>query len=275
MKSTKCVECGFVGWSDVENCKACGAPLGQRSHNLPPPTPVYNSSYDEPDFDEAPKKGLAIAALVLGIIGFFTAGIIGVGAIVGIVLACIAMSRAKHDPWQYGGRSMAIAGLVLNIVCLVSFVPTAMIAAIAIPNLMAARRAANEGSAQSSLRTIHAAEATYQSTTGAGKFGTLNELAAANLIDLKLATGNKNGYNFTVELTTDDLNYPGFEVVARPLTYRTDGIRSFYVDQTGVIRAGDNSGGPATKTDQPVNSYNDNDFYDRSRRTDYRAQPVY
>lgn len=275
MKSTKCVECGFVGWSDVENCKACGAQLGQRSTNLPSPTPVYNSSYDEPNLNEEPKKGLAIAALVLGIIGFFTIGILGIGAIVGIVLACVAMSRAKRDPWQYGGRGMAIAALVLNIVCLVSFVPMGMIAAIAIPNLMAARRAANEGSAQASLRTLHAAEATYQSTSGAGKFGTLNELAAANLIDLKLATGNKNGYNFTVELTTDDLNYPGFEVVARPLTYRTDGVRSFYVDQTGVIRAGDNSGGPATKMDPPVNNYNDNDFYDRSRRTDYRTQPVY
>ena len=275
MKSTKCVECGFVGWSDVENCKACGAQLGQRSTNLPPPTPVYNPSYDEPNLNEEPKKGLAIAALVLGIIGFFTIGILGIGAIVGIVLACVAMSRAKRDPWQYGGRGMAIAALVLNIVCLVSFVPMGMIAAIAIPNLMAARRAANEGSAQASLRTLHAAEATYQSTSGAGKFGTLNELAAANLIDLKLATGNKNGYNFTVELTTDDLNYPGFEVVARPLTYRTDGVRSFYVDQTGVIRAGDNSGGPATKMDPPVNNYNDNDFYDRSRRTDYRTQPVY
>ena len=116
MKSTKCVECGFVGWSDVENCKACGAPLGQRSHDLPSATPVYSSHYGESDQLEGPKKGLAIAALVLGIIGFFTVGIIGVGAIVGIILACIAMSRVKRDPWQYGGRGMAIAALVLNIV---------------------------------------------------------------------------------------------------------------------------------------------------------------
>ena len=86
MKSTKCVECGFVGWSDVEHCKACGAPLGQRSHDLPTPTPVYNTSYEEPYEEEGPKKGMAIAALVLGIIGFFTAGLIFVGAITGIVL---------------------------------------------------------------------------------------------------------------------------------------------------------------------------------------------
>lgn len=277
MKSTKCVECGFVGWSDVEYCKACGAPLGQRSHDLPSPTPVYNSSYDEPDQQEGPKKGLAIAALVLGIIGFFTAGILFAGAITGIILACIAMSRAKRDPWQYGGHGMAVAALVLNIVALVSFVPMGIVAAIAIPNLLASRRAANEGAAQSSLRTLHAAEATYQATKGAGNFGTLSELAAEGLIDSRLATGTKSGYKFTVELTTNEMNYPGFAVVGVPMTYggvEATGIRSFYVDETGVIRGGDKFGRPATKEDLPLNN-SDSDYYDRRRRTEYRTQPVY
>ena len=273
MKSTKCVECGFVGWSDVENCKACGAPLGQRSYPLPSPTPVYNSHYEQPDQVEGPRKGLAIAALVLGVIGFFTAGLIGVGAIVGIVLACLAMSKIKNDPWQYGGRGMAIAGLVLNIVCLVSFVPMGIIAAIAVPNLLASRRAANEGAAMSSLRTLASAEATYQATTGDGKYGTLDELAAANLIDVRLATGTKSGYKFTVELTNHESDYPGFEIVGVPMTYGSSGTRSFYVDETGVIRGGDKSGKPPTNTDLPIN--NDLDFYDRSRRVDYRGQPVY
>jgi len=272
MKSTKCVECGFVGWSD-ENCKACGAPLGQRSHDLPSPTPVY----DEPFEDEGPKKGLAIAALVLGIIGFFTAGVLFVGAITGIVMACVAMSRAKRDPWQYGGHGMAVAALVLNIVALVSFVPMGMVAAIAIPNLLASRRAANEGAAQSSLRTLHAAEATYQATKGAGNFGSLSELAAEGLIDSRLATGTKSGYKFTVELTTNETNYPGFTVVGVPMTYggvEGSGVRSFYIDETGVIRGGDKFGRAATKEDLPLNN-SDSDFYDRRRRTDYRTQPVY
>ena len=271
MKSTKCVECGFVGWSDVEHCKACGAQLGQRSHDLPSPTPVYN--YNESAHQqEGPKKGLAIAALVLGIIGFLTVGILGIGAIVGIVLACMAMSKIKNDPWQYGGRGMAIAGLVLNIVSLVSFVPMGIIAAIAIPNLLASYRAANEGSAMASLRTLASAEATYQSTRGNGNFGTLKELAAEGLIDSNLASGTKNGYNFTVELTTTDESYPGFAVVGVPVTYRKTGVRSFYIDESGIIRAGDNSGGPSTKMDLPLDESN---FYDRSRRVDYRTQPAY
>lgn len=268
MKSTKCVECGFVGWSDAETCKACGAPLSQRSYNLPTAAPVYNSNYNQP---EGEKKGLAIFALILGIISFFTFGLLGVGAITGIILSCIAMSRVKREPWQYGGRGMAIAGLVLSIVSLVSVVPVGIVAAIAIPNLLAARQAANESSAVSSLRTIASAEAVYQSTRGAGRFGTLNELAAEGLIDPKLANGMKNGYRFTVELTTDELNYPGFAVVGVPITYRSTGVRSFYLDHTGVIRCGDNSGGPSTKEDLPLEA--NYGPPNRSRRMDY--QPAY
>jgi len=272
MKSTKCVECGFVGWSDVEHCKACGAPLGQRSHDLPTPTPAYNSNYAQWDQQEGEKKGLAIFALVLGILSFFTFGLLGVGAIAGIILSCIAMGRVKREPWQYGGKGMAIAGLVLSIVSLVSVVPMALVASIAIPNLLAARRAANEGSAMASLRTIASAEMVYYSTSGQGKYGTLKDLATQGLIDSTLATGTKNGYNFAVEMTTDEMNYPGFTVVGVPITYRSTGIRSFFVDETAVIRAGDNSGGPSTKMDQPLEL--DPDF-GRGRRVDYRTQPVY
>jgi type IV pilus assembly protein PilA len=74
-----------------------------------------------------------------------------------------------------------------------------IIAAIAIPNLLASRRAANEGSAQSSLRTIHSSQSTYQASTGNGAFAdTLGALQGANLIDPVLATGIKSGYNFTL-----------------------------------------------------------------------------
>ena len=74
-----------------------------------------------------------------------------------------------------------------------------IIAAIAIPNLLASRRAANEGSAQSSLRTIHSSQATYQATTGNGAFAAnLGALQTANLIDGVLGTGSKSGYTFAV-----------------------------------------------------------------------------
>ena len=264
MKSTKCVQCGFVGWSDLENCKACGAPLNQSLGSLPS-AGTYHHSRNE---SEGREKGLAIAALVLGIISFFTLGILGVGAIVGIVLSVKAMGRVSREPWRYGGRSMAIAGLVLSISSLVTGPPMGLVFAIAIPNLLASYRAANEGSAMSTMRTIAAAEHTYQSIEM--KFGTLQELAAGGLVDEKLASGTKNGYTFTV--TIDNENPGAFEVTGVPETYGKTGTRSFYVDQTGVIRAGDNDGGPSTKMDEPVDS--DDDFSMRPRRTDYVPHPA-
>src|SRR4030095_14044167 len=71
-----------------------------------------------------------------------------------------------------------------------------IIAAIAIPNLLASKRAANEGSAQSSMRTIHSSQAVYQATAGDGAFGTLANLGTQNLIDSVLSTGTKSGYTF-------------------------------------------------------------------------------
>ena len=87
MKSKKCVSCGFVGWSDVEICKACGASL--------------NTYHDHGDQPEGQEKGLAIFGLVLGIIGFFTLGIVFVGAIAGTIVSAKAMGRVKREPWRY------------------------------------------------------------------------------------------------------------------------------------------------------------------------------
>ena len=256
MKSTKCAACGFVGWSDVETCKACGASL--------------NTHYDNRRQPEGQEKELAILALVLGIIGFFTIGIGYVGSIIGIVVAAKAMGRVKREPWRYGGRGMAIAGLVLNIVALSTF-PIAIMLAITIPNLLASYRAANEASAIASLREISGAQAIFYSTFD--KYGTLEELADQKLIKPSLGSGIYNRYNFTVELTTDEMNVAGFAAVAVPETYGSTGIRSFYVDETSVIRAGDNRGGPSTKMDEPLDSRRDSSR--RARSANDRLQPVY
>ena len=118
-----------------------------------------------------------------------------------------------------------------------------IIAAIAIPNLLASRRAANEGSAQSSLRTIHSSEATYQATAGNGAFGTLGHLSSQSLVDPVLATGIKSGYNFTIP--SADMVAPSTGVQAQFMAQadpQTDsgvsqsGTRHFCVAEDGVMR---------------------------------------
>ena len=273
MKSTKCQSCGFVGFSTTGACKGCGAPLIQRVMPAAPPRPNYAPPRPAPQPNYAPappvpqgqKKGMAIFALVLGIVGFFSFGLLGVGAVVGIILAVIAMKRAEREPWIYGGRSLAIAALILNITAPTVTFPIGIMFAIAIPNLLASARAANEGSAQSTLRTLSEAESNYQSITQ--RYGTWEELVSANMIDPSLADGLKNGYRFTLEITKNRDNSEGFKVVGVPKDYGRSGTRSFFIDETGVLRAADARGRPSTERDPPVDS-----DYDSFRRTAYQDQ---
>jgi len=115
-----------------------------------------------------------------------------------------------------------------------------IIAAIAIPNLMGARRAAHEGSAQSSMRTLHSAQATYQSTAGQGNFGSLAELDAARMIDPVLGAGMKSGYTFVVTETDVVANvspatFKATSIPTYPSGPSQSGTRKFGITQTGVI----------------------------------------
>ena len=62
-----------------------------------------------------------------------------------------------------------------------------------------------------------------------------------------------------------DGNPEGFAVTGVPVTYGKTGIRSFYIDETFVMRGGDNYGAPSTKMDEPLDSYDD-DYPNSSRR---------
>jgi len=115
-----------------------------------------------------------------------------------------------------------------------------IIAAIAVPNLMAARRAANEGSAQSALRSIHSAEATYQATAGHGDFGSMAELYSASLVDGALSTNVKSGYEYVVTETDVVPGVSGatFKVTATPTIpagVSQTGARKFGVRENGVM----------------------------------------
>jgi len=187
----------------------------------------------------------------VGIISFLTLGLLGIGAVLGIVLSIIAIAKVNRSPWQYGGKGMAIGGLVLSIASLVIVVPVGMVAAIAIPNLLAARAAANEGSAIYTMRQLAIAESNYAARYG--RYGTADELSLEELITPNLAHGVKNGYRFTITIARHD-DEDGYEITNVPLNYPNSGRRSFYSDESGVIRAANNHGAAASKFDTPLDS---------------------
>ena len=145
-----------------------------------------------------------------------------------------------------------------------------IIAAIAIPNLLRARMAANESSAVSSLRTINTGEITYQSTyptigfspdllSLGGPIGKACTPQPANacLIDSVLANnGNpaksgKSGYSFTTGVGTRAGSlYVGYAVLASPMTPNQTGVRAFCSQQDAIVRV--DPAGACSKTESGI-----------------------
>jgi prepilin-type N-terminal cleavage/methylation domain-containing protein len=121
-----------------------------------------------------------------------------------------------------------------------------IIAAIAIPNLLRSKMAANEASAVGSLRSINTACVTYSTTYGTGYPALLSNLGpaaaatatTADLIDGVLSAGAKSGYTFTYTAGAAVGGViPTYTIVANPANRGTTGQRGFFTDQSGVIRA--------------------------------------
>ncbi|MEP6568878.1 MAG: prepilin-type N-terminal cleavage/methylation domain-containing protein [Acidobacteriota bacterium] len=114
-----------------------------------------------------------------------------------------------------------------------------IIAAIAIPNLIASRRAANEASATASIRTLTSSEATYAATVGNGAYANLAALQGQGLIDNVLGAGTKSGYNFAAAPgVSGSANVYVTGAAPSSISAGTaTGTRQFSSDATGVIYA--------------------------------------
>lgn len=104
----------------------------------------------------------------------------------------------------------------------------------------------NEVGAESSLRLIRKAQSVYRSHNQ-NRFGTLQELHSADLIDAELAGGTKDGYRFDVRAGQDS-----YTATAVPLEYDVTGSWSFYLDESGVIRGTPTKGKTPDVNDRPI-----------------------
>ena len=254
-----CNQCGTQNPDGGKFCGRCGTALPFAPAPTPAPAPPTGVAPAgpvlPPGFVPPPTtSGKAVASLIFSFLFFFF-----FPAIIAIVLGHLALSDIKKSAGRLKGHGIAVTGLVLGYLGVASLPIILIIAAIAIPNLLRAREAANQASAVSSLRQIDVAAISYNSVYGNGFPPTLDSLGGlgtpgcdhAGLIDGALASGTKNGYVFAYELVPADPAAPprapaagcsvaggssGYVVIAMPITAGTTGQTSYYTDMTGVIR---------------------------------------
>jgi prepilin-type N-terminal cleavage/methylation domain-containing protein len=159
-------------------------------------------------------------------------------------------------------RSKQMGFSLIELLVVVSVI--LIVAAIAIPNLLRSRSAANEASAVASVRSINTSQVVYQSTYGPGFAPTLSALSdggvAANcvppapatatsacLLDSALASGIKSGYTFTYAPSSGGGSVSSYTVNADPIATGGSSQRHFFSDQSLAIRF--NPTAPAGNTD--------------------------
>lgn len=230
-----CAACGNSLTADDKFCRVCGRAASAGTAV----TPAVGTATPPAS---AETSGKAILSLICGLLFF-----IPFLFIVAIVLGHLALSEIRKSAGRLKGEGIAIAGLVLGYVGIVGIPLILIVAAIAIPNLLRARMAANESSAIASVRTLEAAEVTYAAAhPDQGYTCSLSDLADAASIKGPVATGQKNGYVF--ELTGCSAATEGgpnvkYQVVAYPLRVNQTGVRAFCSDESAAVQV--DSGGSA------------------------------
>lgn len=157
--------------------------------------------------------------------------------------AILAESRPRALVRMKNEQGFSLLELLIVVVVI------GLIAAIATPNLLASRRAANEGSAISSLRTLGGANVTYAATTGNGSYAgqassvgtsSLDDLAAASLIDRTLQSGKKSGFSYVGDrIPGSATELETFYFATNPSTASglvMSGTKRFGVATDGIIR---------------------------------------
>jgi hypothetical protein len=113
------------------------------------------------------------------------------------------------------------------------------------PEQSALVTAANETAAMARLRAIVSAERLYQVDSG-GQYATLDQLIQKRFVN-DPSGGKLTGYRFDVQVRAG-----GFQLTAVPEKYGITGKRSFYTDETDVVRAADKKGSAASASDPEV-----------------------
>jgi type IV pilus assembly protein PilA len=237
-----CPKCGAGLQDGSQFCERCGAPTTAQPH--------FEGAHNGAPIEPGKTSGKALGSLITGVFGlpFFPF------AIVAIVLGHMSRSEIQRSNGRLQGTGMALTGLILGYAG-IAFIPMILIiAAIAIPNLLRARMAANEAAAVGTIRIINTAEISYRSSypdigyacalTTLGGEPASPSAEHAGLIDNALTSGTKHGYRFVLQnCVNSGQGSNTYQIVASPVIANQTGVRAFCSDEHAIIKVDPNGSG--------------------------------
>ena len=234
-----CSNCGATIPENSQFCNRCGQAVtavpGQQGAAPTMPAPYVG---------DGETSGKALASLVTGIFGLLLFPI----AIAAIILGHMSRSEIRKSNGRLKGDGMATAGLVMGYGAFAIIPFILIIAAIAIPNLLRARMAANESSAIHLVREINTAEVMYRTAyPDVGFTCTLSSLGGnkssapsseqAQLLEDRVTSGEVHGYRLELRnCANSEADGHKYQVVAYPVVRNQTGMRAFCSDETAVVR---------------------------------------
>jgi type IV pilus assembly protein PilA len=240
-----CSKCGATLAGDSRFCSQCGQAMDTApAAPMFAGSPLYSQGKAVAPLPDAPTSGKALASVVFGIIGLLLFPI----AVVAIILGHISRSEIQRSQGRIKGLGLSTAGLVMGYGAFAMIPVVLILAAIAIPNLLRARIAANEASAVAAIRTLNNAETSYlasfpdagytcQLANLGGSSGSAPSAEHAQLIDDTLASGQRAGYVFELRnCINSETEGHKYQVLASPVKHNSTGRRAFCSDESGVIR---------------------------------------
>jgi hypothetical protein len=186
---------------------------------------------------EAGTDGKATTSMILGILSMLLCFFGWIAGIPAIILGHISRSNIRKSMGRLRGDGMALAGLIMGYVSVAGLPFMLIFAAVAIPNFIRGRQSANESSAVATIRSLVAAEASFQSSNPDAGYAPDIETVAPEVFSLTCA-GNwctKNGYRFTIQ-ADDQKPHQAYVITALPVKANNTGGRDFCAGSDAVLR---------------------------------------
>lgn len=245
----------------------------------------YSAAYPDPSVAASKPKlnsRMAITSLVLSIVAnpYFasfwgtivvmflllavgtTAAIAGAVVIIllmplGLILGIVAFVKSKKYPNEFGGKGLAVAGMITSTAGILLL---ALTLGTIVPGIYSGYMTVVEGQAVEIVKNVIHAQKAYRSKTG-GNCASLQELAANRIVDGEVGEGQKGEYRFIIAMLPNIDG--GCEVFAVPKKNSWARKSFFYSTEDDTLRAAEKNGELASKDDPTIDP---NEYVDRLKR---------